>query len=418
VFNGESIPMLQQRILDAGFENLNIIPMGADKVLLKASGIAEVNSILSAAAEFFNSFFSATIPWKKESVKFERGAWIRLYGIPLQAWNENFFRLCVFDFGRVMRVDLSTVDRERLDCARILIATSSLDIINSATDVLINEELVNIKIVEEWGFSIGEDVCVFEEESISDANDNVEENVNLVENIDGRDDNLVDNLVNDISKVFMEERTSCQNGSACNNNLVAASTPFQCVEINKSAAAACDMGVRHPLKAMVNKDVAFNATPSLCHASGNACKNKSVAASTPIHCVEINKSAAAENEYSIVNVDGSVHKGKDNIIGPIGVDGAVETRKPRIRTTSCPPSRERPRIVGPWSLEWLGDRNHGDAGVIFTSRKKLKKKSSINQGMQVKNKDGQVTKKKLDGVLRHPGGASKRLLGCSQRIER
>lgn len=60
--------------MDVGFKNLNIIPMGADKVLLKASGIAEVNSILSGAAEFFNSFFSSTIPWKKDCVKFERGA--------------------------------------------------------------------------------------------------------------------------------------------------------------------------------------------------------------------------------------------------------------------------------------------------------------------------------------------------------
>jgi len=32
--------------LDAGFKNLNIIPMGADKVLLKASSIEEVSFIL------------------------------------------------------------------------------------------------------------------------------------------------------------------------------------------------------------------------------------------------------------------------------------------------------------------------------------------------------------------------------------
>jgi len=37
VYNGESIALLQKRILNDEFENLNIIPMGAVKVLLKGS---------------------------------------------------------------------------------------------------------------------------------------------------------------------------------------------------------------------------------------------------------------------------------------------------------------------------------------------------------------------------------------------
>jgi len=48
-----------------------------------------------------------------------------------------------------MRVDLSMIDRERLDYARILIATSSLEIINAATYVLVDEAVFSIKIVEE-----------------------------------------------------------------------------------------------------------------------------------------------------------------------------------------------------------------------------------------------------------------------------
>jgi hypothetical protein len=89
VSNGESIPLLQHRIFGAGFESLNLIPMGADKVMVKASGIDEVKSILSGAAEFFNSLFSSFTPWNKDCRKFERGAWIRLFGVPLHAWNEK-----------------------------------------------------------------------------------------------------------------------------------------------------------------------------------------------------------------------------------------------------------------------------------------------------------------------------------------
>ncbi|MCI75242.1 hypothetical protein A2U01_0096510, partial [Trifolium medium] len=37
------------------------------------------------------------------------------------------------------------------------------------------------------------------------------------------------------------------------------------------------------------------------------------------------------------------------------------------RTSSCPPEASRSVISGLWSLEWLHDHNHGDAGVIFSA---------------------------------------------------
>jgi hypothetical protein len=40
------------------------------------------------------------------------------------------------------------------------------------------------------------------------------------------------------------------------------------------------------------------------------------------------------------------------------------------RTRSCPPRVRRPTPSGPWSLEWLQDHRHGDARVIFSSRKR------------------------------------------------
>ncbi|MCI87236.1 DUF4283 domain protein, partial [Trifolium medium] len=43
------------------------------------------------------------------------------------------------------------------------------------------------------------------------------------------------------------------------------------------------------------------------------------------------------------------------------------------RTNSCPPEASRSVISGPWSLEWLHDHNHGDAGVIFSVSKRAKK---------------------------------------------
>jgi hypothetical protein len=91
VLNGEAIPVLQRRIYDAGFDKLEIIPLGADKVLLRLEDGGDINSVLTEAAEFFNNFFSNPVRWKKEMVARERGAWVRIYGVPLHAWNLDFF---------------------------------------------------------------------------------------------------------------------------------------------------------------------------------------------------------------------------------------------------------------------------------------------------------------------------------------
>jgi len=90
----------------------------------------------------------------------ERGAWVRIYGVPLQAWNVDFFKFCVYDCGRLLRVDDFTLDKARFDYGRVLISTPSLEIINSEAKVLVDSELLDFTIVEEWGFALGEDACL------------------------------------------------------------------------------------------------------------------------------------------------------------------------------------------------------------------------------------------------------------------
>lgn len=72
----------------------------------------------------------------------------------------------------------------------------------------------------------------------------------------------------------------------------------------------------------------------------------------------------------------------------------------KTRASSVPPRAARSVESGPWSLEWLSDQHHGEAGVISSLRKKFKKarRPSIDS-----TKSGLIVKKrkKVDGVLRH-----------------
>jgi len=97
VVNGETIPLVQSRIADVGFVDLDIALLGADKVFVRSVSNMDVMSVLKEAKDFFGLFLSNHMRWDKQAVTFERGAWVRLYGVPLHAWNEKFFKLCVFD---------------------------------------------------------------------------------------------------------------------------------------------------------------------------------------------------------------------------------------------------------------------------------------------------------------------------------
>ena len=55
--------------------------------------------------------FSDLHQWSAGDVRYERGDWLRVYGTPVHAWNNNFFKLCVKDCGRFIHVDECTFDK-------------------------------------------------------------------------------------------------------------------------------------------------------------------------------------------------------------------------------------------------------------------------------------------------------------------
>ncbi|PNX61614.1 putative sulfate transporter, partial [Trifolium pratense] len=150
---------------DAGFYDLVLLPMGADKVFVRSLEGVDVMPLVNKAREFFQLVFSSWTHWETDTSPYQRGAWVRLYGIPLHAWNEDFFKLCVADYGRLLRTESVSADKDRLDFARVLIATPDLNIINSAATILVDGVQVKVKIVEEWGFAMGEDFCLLGEDT-------------------------------------------------------------------------------------------------------------------------------------------------------------------------------------------------------------------------------------------------------------
>jgi len=91
VLHGESIPIIQKRVEDAGFKDIELILLGADKVFVQSLSAVSASEIVREAKQFFDLIFASMVRWDKEAMPFQRGAWLRVYGIPLHAWNEFFF---------------------------------------------------------------------------------------------------------------------------------------------------------------------------------------------------------------------------------------------------------------------------------------------------------------------------------------
>ena len=203
---GDSTLSFQQRIIDVGFPNVIVTPLGGDRVLLNCTGKDKFSKVYEGAQDFFGMLFSNFQKWSKSLVRYERGALLRVYGIPVHAWNDIFFRHCVSGIGHFLYVDECTADKTRLDFARILIETPHIDILNRLSEFVIDGRCYGIKIVEEWGCNLGEDAFMSESEIDSKPEEEPPNNdFTGMDEVQGEWE--LDDLVTDLQKEWCQHKT-------------------------------------------------------------------------------------------------------------------------------------------------------------------------------------------------------------------
>jgi hypothetical protein len=348
IANGEAGSVVRRRLGDAGFKGLDLIHLGGARVLVRSQDGTDVMSILDGAKEFFSMCFSHWVRWEMAEIPFQRGAWVRLYGIPLHAWNDNFFKLCVMDCGRFLRTDGYTAAKDRLDFARVLIATSAMAVIKKVEHLMVDGALVGVQIIEEWGFELGDDACLLEEDTVSKASQAAEDDYQC----DPEASKQVDMLIDQFAKGVTGESYSQGDDT-------------QSVEIPVRGQS----GGEDERAPAVNQPAASDA--SVVAVSGH-------------------------NMHTRAGHNGSLRVAKE--------DGAVGKRN---RTTSCPPAG-RSALSGPWSLEWLSEHNCGGAGGLPSS-KKQNKEGSVAGGERHKQAVKGRPKTTTGGFIHHSLCSLKRI---------
>jgi hypothetical protein len=136
-------------VYEQGYFNIKVTPLGGETIFLDAENPKDTLEFIEGAKNSWCSFLYEVVKWSPSMVNKERLAWIKFFGIPLHAWEDSFFRFLYFGRGTIVDIDEPTRCKRRLDVARIKIRTPLTDWCNRNVRVKINEDIFDIKLVEE-----------------------------------------------------------------------------------------------------------------------------------------------------------------------------------------------------------------------------------------------------------------------------
>ncbi|KAJ4847901.1 hypothetical protein Tsubulata_039503 [Turnera subulata] len=106
---------------------VSISEYGGDSVLISFSSPSTMNSFFESNSNWVTNVFDLLRPWIPSDKPSNRKAWIRVKGIPLQAWSEVFFRSLVSRFGSLISVAPITKKKPSLDSAYLQVITTVPD---------------------------------------------------------------------------------------------------------------------------------------------------------------------------------------------------------------------------------------------------------------------------------------------------
>jgi hypothetical protein len=264
------------------------------------------------------------------------------------------------DCGRFLRADNYTAAKDRLDYARVLIATTAMAVIKKVENLMVDGSLVVVQIVEEWGYELGDDACLLEDDNVSKVSPAAENAFHC----DPDACNQVDMLIDQIAKAVSDE-THAQDDDA------------QPVKI--SVGSQSDEVAGRPRERDLGKP-----TPVL----EPVVSRQEVA--------DVSRNRVAETAMPLISPGPGQLGGSGRAPASPQMMAKVGMTKAQCqRTKSCPPA-DRSGVSGPWSLEWLDAHKIGAAGVLFR-RRDGRRMGAVLWGIRIRRRFG-ISRRQKRGV--------------------
>jgi hypothetical protein len=140
---------IQNAFHSQGYFGVKVTPLGANLALLEGQEEGEVEALLEDARDWLDQWFSEIRPWTPKDVDLERTVWLRIFGIPVHAWNDEFFAQITKPWGTFMHADDVTSKKLSMDVARLFIRTSCQKAVDEFINVQVNGEIFRLRVLED-----------------------------------------------------------------------------------------------------------------------------------------------------------------------------------------------------------------------------------------------------------------------------
>lgn len=177
--------------------SVNLIPMGANLVLINPMEGEILKETLNERRKVFEKWFTEIRPWNPGLEAKKRSIWLKFLRVAAHVWSEGFFKRISQPMGTFITIDDSIRDKARLDVGKALIFTSLPDNINRTVVLKVNDVIFAIRVIEEPS---GDNFNTFysdrrfqqSEEGSSDEDGSIGDSVLAVPELTGdcRDDDL------------------------------------------------------------------------------------------------------------------------------------------------------------------------------------------------------------------------------------
>ncbi|MCH89790.1 RNA recognition motif, partial [Trifolium medium] len=147
---GKNIKQIQFNLCMEGYRNIRVANMGEGLVLVFSESGGDVGLAISKKS-WWEGLLEDLRPWSPLMVTTKRDVWVRLYGVPLQLWNEQVFGSILKPRGDIVGLDDDTRGRTRFDVARVKLSSPILGSIDFTQEIVSQGISFVVRVVEERG---------------------------------------------------------------------------------------------------------------------------------------------------------------------------------------------------------------------------------------------------------------------------
>ncbi|GLT26622.1 hypothetical protein SLA2020_016770 [Shorea laevis] len=108
-----------------------------------------MNELVNNEQRWLDGWFERVKLWSLFDISQEKFTWLKIFGIPLLAWNEYCFKTIGDHFGCYIYADKHTLDRSCLEAARICVTASDSKSFNDLDILKVNGQSFWIYVSEE-----------------------------------------------------------------------------------------------------------------------------------------------------------------------------------------------------------------------------------------------------------------------------